>query len=394
MRHNGSMPTRVPVAGSLLRWARERSGLAEEQIAKDFPKADEWEAETWHPTLPQLEQFAHATHTPVGYFFLSEPPALPLPIPDFRTRNYDEVREPGPDLLDVIYEGQQRQDWYRDYVRQIGQEPVQVVSSVTVKADVTETAARMRAALAFDTGHRGSSWADAFRTLASHAENLGILVMTSGIAGSNTHRKLDPAEFGGFSLVDAYAPVVFVNGADTKAAQIFTLAHELAHIWSGEGGVGDAAPNLRSRFAVERWCSRVAAEFLVPAAQLVDVAVSDLGPALLDKLAARFRTSTLVVLISLRNVAALPPEHFRTMYDDELQRVLELAREPRGSQGGNFYHTQPVRTSKRFAQAVIADTLEGNTLYRDAFRMLGFKKQSAFDNLGVAPTLHDASPLG
>jgi Zn-dependent peptidase ImmA (M78 family) len=94
--------------------------------------------------------------------------------------------------------------------------------------------------------------------------------------GSDTHRKLDPAEFRGFALADQFAPLVFVNGADTKAAQIFTLLHELAHLWLGGTALDDAGISGRPTVAVavevevERWCSRVAAEILLPLPSVQD----------------------------------------------------------------------------------------------------------------------------
>jgi Zn-dependent peptidase ImmA (M78 family)/transcriptional regulator with XRE-family HTH domain len=387
MRHRRSpeqvVTVRVPVQSALLTWARDRSGVAPEEVAEKFPALEEWAAGTKQPTLKQLEKFANAMRTPIGYLFLPEPPEEHLPVPDFRTMGDVEIGHASPDLLDIIYQCQQRQEWYRDYARLHREPPVPFVGTFTVGMDVAEAAAQMSAVLSFAPGERGSSWSDAAQRLRDEADRLGILVMISGVVGSNTHRKLDPHEFRGFALADELAPVIFVNGSDTKAAQIFTLAHELVHLWLGDSGVDDADMRSSPTNMTERWCNEVAAEFLLPAASLQGVSVNrnDLT-ADLQRLARHFKVSTLVVLRRLYDAGRFTQSQYGTAYTEELNRILALMEEGT-SGGGNFYNTQPLRVSKRFARALIESTREGQTLHRDAFQMLGFKKISTFNELAV-----------
>ncbi|MGI8707333.1 MAG: ImmA/IrrE family metallo-endopeptidase [Actinomycetota bacterium] len=255
------------------------------------------------------------------------------------------------------------------------------VGSLDLTTNSVEAAATMSEALGFQVEARGARWADAFRKLTEQAEELGVLVMVNGVVGSNTHRKLNPQEFRGFAMVDDIAPLIFVNGADTKAAQIFSLAHELAHIWLGQSALSDVEVSSTSGNATERWCNEVAAEVLVPLHSLRDAFSAD-RPLTdeLDRLAREFKVSTLVVLRRIRDAGHLTVEQYRSAYTAELDRVLGILAEGISS-GGNFYNTQPVRVSRRFARAVISNTLEGQTLYRDALQMLGIKKLSTFQEL-------------
>lgn len=375
------MSIRVQVKPELLLWACERAGMEPESLTERFPKLAAWVKQDTQPTLKQLEDFAKATHTPFGYLFLQEPPAETVPIPDYRTVRSAAVRRPSPDLLETVYICQQRQEWYRDFARSMHELPLDFVGSARVSDDVERTAKKIRSALGFDLEARRlcPTWTEALRTFFQQTDDLGILVMVNGVVGSNNRRKLDPDEFRGFALADEYAPLVFINGADTKAAQMFTLAHELAHLWLGTTALSNVDPRTLPTHDTERWCNEVAAELLVPMSVLRDTHVrrADLGGEM-QRLARHFKVSTLVVLRRLHDAGFVGRDRYRDAYEAELKRLLAVQR---GS-GGDFYLTQSARVGKRFASALVVSTLEGHTLHRDAFRLLGFSKLATFHELG------------
>ena len=376
------MTVRVPIKSEILSWARERSRLSPEYLLAQFPKIDAWERGESHPTLKQLEKFANATHTPIGYLFLAEPPVETLPIPDFRTIGSTEIARPSPDLLETVYLCQQRQEWYREYARQNNEEPVPFIGTLTTNIPIEDAASQIGDLLSFHSGQRGSNWSEAFHRLLDRTDSIGVLVMVSGIVGSNTHRKLDPDEFRGFTLADDLAPVIFVNGSDTKAAQIFTLVHELAHLWLGQSALSDADMNRTPNNRVERWCNQVAAEILVPRTELeaMDLDRNHI-PDELSRIAHKFKVSTLVALRRIFEIGYISRTEYQELQHVELARVRALMTE-QTSGGGNFYNTQPTRVSKRFARAVLVSALQGQTLHRDALQMLGIRKISTFHELG------------
>ena len=369
----------VPASIPVLLWAAERARLSDTALERSFRKWALWLSGDAQPTLKQLEDFARLTRTPIGYFFLPEPPVLQLPVPDFRTRRDEAPAEPSTALLDTLYLCQQRQDWYRDYARVHGFARLDFVSSATVEDQPEQVAGEMRQILGLSVAERRtlSTWTDALRQLVSKAEDAGILVMASSIVGSNSRRKLDAAEFRGFALVDDRAPLVFINASDSKAARMFTLAHELAHIWLGESGVSDPEAGRVPKQGVERWCNRVAAELLMPLDALHEAHEPDAPVAdEMQRLAHLFKVSSLVALRRLFDAGFIDRNTLWQNYRQEVARIRAL--DIGGSGGGDYYRTLAARTGKRFAHAVFSSTLEGQTLFRDAFRMLGMRKTSTF----------------
>ncbi len=373
---------RVNIAPRMLRWARERSGKSDNYFAEHFPKFGEWERGVSFPTLKQVEMLAKVTYTPVGYLFLSAPPVESLPIPDFRTLGNRPMAQPSPNLLETVYACQQRQAWYQEFSRITGEPPRSFVGSVSTADSVEFVADTMRNALGFDLEARRAcpSWTEALRRFIEQADELGVLVMCSGVVRNNTHRPLDPEEFRGFALSDPLAPLVFINGKDTKAAQMFTLAHELAHIWIGQSALSDAGAYAVPGHAVEAWCNRVAAELLAPLKVVREEfrGGEDLGTEV-HRLARRFKVSTLVVLRRIFDADGITRAEFQEAYGGETA-LLRAAMTKGG--GGDFYLTQAARVSKRFARALVVSTLEGHTLYRDAFQMLGVAKLETFNEMG------------
>ena len=367
----------VPIRPELLRWARERAGRPLESLVNKFPKLPQWENGEVQPTLKQLEKLAKTLHVPLGFLFLNAPPDEPLPIPDFRTIARTEWVRPSPELLDTIYICQQRQEWYRNYLIVTNEEPLTFISSANLDDDTFVVAAAIRERIHIDVEERRHipTWTQAFSQMIDRVEDANILVMVSGVVGNNTHRKLNPEEFRGFTLIDEYAPLIFINGADTLSAKMFTLAHELAHIWLGESGVSNTSLIQFPDDRIERWCNQVAAELLVPAQLLEQDYRPDIGlPEELNRLARIFKVSTLVILRRLYDLGYLAWEHYQEIYQEEFERLKKYERPGTKDGGGNFYSNLTRKVGKRFATALIVSVMEGQTLFRDAFKMLGISR--------------------
>ena len=366
--------TRVAISPELVQWARERAHLDVDALAARFPKLSLWERGEEQPTYKQLEDFANATHVPFGYLFLPEPPQIPMPIPDFRTLQNQQLRMASPDLLDTIYAMQRRQTWLRETRLECEAPSHEFVGSARLTDDPAAIGREMRRLLGFEDGWaaRVRTWQEAVSALRNAIEALGVMAVINGVVGNNTRRVLNVEEFRGFALSDPYAPLVFVNGADAKSAQMFTLAHELAHTWLGAEGSGlSGFPGIfPDGGAVETFCDRAAAEFLVPEAELrtswPDVHREE-SP--FELLARQFKVSPIVVGRRAMDLRLVDRQIFFDFY--ELYLRQERKQKQTTATGGDFYNNQNTRVGKTFAIQVIRAAKEGRVGFKQAYDLTG-----------------------
>ena len=328
---------KIQLQPDVLRWARERAGFDPAELAGKLQvkpeRVLEWET-SGEISVAQAGKLAQRTYTPEGYLFLDEPPEDYLPIADFRTVGDRPLGRPSPNLLDTVYTMQSRQAWMREELLSEEADPLQFVGSFDDNADVEEVADGMRYVLRLenDWASRNSSWSASLRQLRNRIEESGVLVFINGIVGNNTHRKLDPEEFRGFALVDEYAPLIFINNADFTSAQMFTLAHELAHIFVGHEGVSNFEALLPSDHAAERFCNSIAAEFLVPHTDLEDLweaVANDNDP--YQQIAREFKVS---VVVAARRALDLNLIDRATYFDFYGDYLADERRRKENSPGG------------------------------------------------------------
>ncbi len=365
--------TRVPMAPGMLRWACERSGRDVAELAVRVPQLPSWLEGERQPTLKQLEKLAKATRTPFGYLFLSTPPEEPLPVRDFRTVWGASGERPSPDLLDTLYSMQRRQDWLRECLIEDDMEPLSFAESARLTDDPAAVGREMRRVLGLDGGWaaRVTTWQNAVSELRRTIEQAGVMAVINGVVGNNTSRKLSVEEFRGFALTDRHAPLIFVNGADAKSAQTFTLAHELAHVWLGSEGVSGFSSLFPGGSDVEDWCNAAAAEFLVPSAELTSRWPEvRREPMPFKALARAFKVSPVVAARRALDLGFVDREVFRDVYDE---RVLSDRQAGASSAGGDFYNNQNTRVGELFASYVLRAAMEGRIGFKEAYELTGLR---------------------
>jgi Zn-dependent peptidase ImmA (M78 family)/DNA-binding XRE family transcriptional regulator len=368
------------ITPKIIEWGRERAGLSIDELAYSLHVQPtiirEWEEGRSRPNLNKAEAIASRLRIPFGYLFLSHPPNDEVPLPDLRTVNGQRPENPSLDFIDIIQSTLLKQEWYSEYLQQNQGARLPFVGSARLGSDVKKTATEMRELLGIDQAMRAQcpSWQKFKVEFVRRTESIGVLVMQSGVAGNN-QRRLSVEEFRGFAVVDNFAPVVFINARDAKSAKIFTLAHELVHVWLGEAGVSNPDPKKRSSDEaneIERFCNRVAAELLVPSDAVLEVWKA---PKSIDqkirRLVRTYRVSKYVVARQAFELDRLTRSEYLEYLNQN--KGLWLAEQTDDESDGNFYNTFAARNSRTLIAGVVQALGTNRISYLDASTLLAVK---------------------
>lgn len=355
----------LTLSPSVLHWAAGEVGMTLREMADHLTPKKQDEILKGHLTESQLTKFSKLSGVPLGYLFLPEPPAARrLNIADFRTVQFAEPLS--RDFFDTLEDIQFKQDWYRDYLERQGAASLPFIGGCSGQTQPQTIADNIRAWLEFATLDRTQlrNADELYGELVQRVERIGILVFKNGVVGNNGKRPLSVREFRGFALCDELAPVIFINGGDAPAAWLFTLAHELAHLWLGHSGVSDVSPRTDNN--AERLCNQVAAEVLVPELEFRSfwercLLQGDAPEIAISQGRLHFKVSELVIARRSLDLGFITYE---------LYERYAIITKKKGSGGGDFYATLRVRNSKTFTAKVAALAAAGSISFREASKLL------------------------
>lgn len=358
----------------------------------EYPGSDvldllsQWRSGTKKPTFRKIEEISRKTHIPFGYFFLNSPPQEDISLIDFRTIDSENLQNPSRNLIDTINTMQRAQDWMADYYEENGYDPSPYVGCCHIEDNHETIADNIRSTLGLkiDWFKRFQDSADSFRFLRNIISSLGILVMRSGIVGNNTTRKLNLNEFRAFTLINVYAPLIFINSNDTDNGRLFSLLHELTHVWLGKNSLyNEPYASQENVSTLEQKCNAVAAEILVPDKLFVEswreYRRYDLTT--LRELSKYFRCSRFVIIRKALENGFVSKNIFVDtvmLLKQEYQQWRNERRTKKG--GGDFYKNLLAKWDSRFLQALNETTKNGSTQYTEAYRLTG-TQSSTFSKL-------------
>lgn len=369
----------VNIQPAVINWALSQT--KEEQLGtKLMENIKRWLDGSKTPTFNQIEDFSRKANIPLGYFFLQTPPVEEIKLLEYRTVDSIELVNPSRNLIDTIHEMENVQDWMKDYRQDADFDTLAIVGSLKGKTDAKVIANQIRDDLEMpvDWYKKKGTISEAFNYVRGLLEYSGVLVMLSGIVGKNTHRALSIDEFRAFAMVDEWAPLIFINSADSEGAKLFSLFHEVAHIWIGENDLYNDRRYCKNLKDIEILCNAVASELMVPQDAFLEVWKSNTTADMNQKINEIAKLFKCGVTVAARK--AFDNEKInQKMYDEIVEEAIEayrIMKENKESGGGNYYNTMGSRLDSCFVKALCCSIQSGRTSYSEAYRLTNTSRKT------------------
>lgn len=367
------MPTvNVNVQPEIISWALSKT--SEEKLGiKLVENIKQWLEGTKRPTFNQIEDFSKRSHIPLGYFFLQTPPVEKIDLLEYRTLDSIELTSPSRNLIDTIHEMEAVQEWMINYRKEWSYDIISVIGSLKNVADIKVIADTIRndLGLTIEWYKECSNSSEAFNKVRRLLEECGIVVMMNGIVGKNTHRVLDINEFRAFAMVNEWAPLIFINGADSAGGRLFSLFHEIVHLWIGENDLyNDRRYSASGIKPIEVVCNAVAGELIVPEGvflQRWNNSTNDDIRERIKELARMFRCSGSVIARRALDNKKIDKNVYDQVIVDAIEAYVRAKQEK--SSGGDYYRVARSKLDGVFVRALCESVNSGRTSITEAYRL-------------------------
>lgn len=361
------------ITPNVLKWARESARMSEAtaaaKISVSVEKLKEWEGGLSQPTIKQAQTLAKAYKRPFALFFLPDIPRDFQPLQDFRKKGSKELTTSS---IFIIREIQQKQAWISEVYAENDEIKLPFVGRFTIHDNPQIVAKDILKTLNINPGKYKTEtpikeWIDA-------AESNGIFISRTSFIHSRL--KLDAEELQGFAISDSYAPFVFVNSEDWNAPQLFTLVHELAHIWIAETGLSNEFEQEirinKNSHPVELFCNKVAANALMPYEIVMgfglDIFQNSKKVFTASKQLGVSSFALLVRALNLKLISAPVYHKLKNQADIDYAEFLKREAEKKAKNkekdkpgGPNYFLLQLNRNSRLFTQTVL-DAFHGGNI--------------------------------
>lgn len=355
---------------TMIDWIASEGGVTTTALAEQLMPNKQDKFLQGNVTKTTAEKLAKIGKIPFGYLFLEKPPIVHKPeIPDLRQTTTPTALS--KDFFDTYNDIKYKIDWYKEHLNEFGiQFKLDFIGKHSINDDYRVVAQDISERIGLDVPKivRKVTKDSYFGLACALIEKIGVLVFKNGVVKSNTSRRLDTSEFRGFCLIDEMAPAVFVNGSDAFSAQVFTLFHELAHIWVGKDGVS----GWHFENKIEAFCNKVSAEVLMPFNVFEDKWVSESRQSkdiytVASHVADYFKVSTYAVAIKAKTLNLIGEDDFLIIRNNSIDSSKK------DTSGANPYAVYPYRNSPKLTDAILSSAMSQQLPLREAANLLNIK---------------------